>query len=282
MKKKNHNHRSIFRLVRAGLQAIFLLCAFGCASAASSKHTPEALPGETVSAESRHLRYGVPGTADQIVRRDGYALGFSDRHKQAVWVSYELNGTDLSGPHVERSNRFLPDPEIAKSAVPGDYTRSGYDRGHLAPAADMARSGKTMKESFYMSNISPQRPHFNRGIWLELEKQVRHFAKTEGRIIIITGPVLPSPGTAKKSIGRGKVTVPKYFYKVIYDPTPPEKMVAFIIPNRGSRRKLQKFVVPVDRVEELTGLDFFNLLPETGQSDLEKTVSTPEWEWIKK
>lgn len=266
----------LFRFLFISL--LLILCPFcpGCRVAGESQPVRENPPAIV---RGRHLAYGIPGSADYIIQREGYALGFSIRHKQAVWVSYELTADDLAGPRAARTNRFCPDPDIPESATPGDYTRSGFDRGHLAAAADMARSASVMAESFYMSNISPQRPRFNRGIWLALEKQVRQFAKTEGRIIIVTGPILPS-GAADQTIGQSKVTVPEYFYKVIYDTTPPEKMVAFIIPNRGSSADLQTFIVTVDHVEELTGLDFFGLLPAAIQNSMEKGLSTPQWKWL--
>ena len=103
-----------------------------------------------------NLNYGVPGTADAIIEREGYALGYAEYHEQAAWVLYRLTGEQVSLKAVRRGNRFAEDPDIPTgSATPGDYRNSGFDRGHLAPAADMAYSPLTMKEGFYMSNISP-------------------------------------------------------------------------------------------------------------------------------
>ena len=165
------------------------------------------------------------------------------------------------------------------SAVPADYRKSGYDRGHLAPAADMGFSARTMADSFYMSNMSPQKPQFNRGVWKDLEEQVRRFALDEGEIYVVTGPILPAVKTI--TIGSSRVTVPTHFYKVVYDLTPPQKMIAFILPNAGSRADLRTFAVTVDQVEERTGLDFFSVLPEEKQRRLESTISVKDWRWIK-
>ena len=189
-----------------------------------------------------NLVYGIPSAADCIVEREGYALGYSEKHEQAAWVQYIVTCEEVSRKAAKRGNNFRPDPEISTgSATPQDYTRSGYDRGHLASAADMSFSAKTMSESFFMSNMSPQKPQFNRGIWSRLEKQVRHFARKEKRIVIVTGPILPAEKTV--TIGANRVTVPEYYYKVIYDITPPEKMIGFILPNKGSKADLRTFAV---------------------------------------
>lgn len=227
-----------------------------------------------------NLSYGVPGTADTIVEREGYALGYIEKHEQPAWVQYIMTADEVSRRAAKRGDDFRPDPEIPTgSATPQDYTRSGYDRGHLAPAADMSFSVRTMSESFYMSNMSPQAPQFNRGIWSKLEKQVRHFAKRERRIVVVTGPILPKEKTI--TIGANRVTVPEFYYKVIYDTTPPEKMIGFVLPNKGSKADLRTFAVTVDRVEELTGLDFFSEVPQPKQEQLERTITVESWDWIR-
>lgn len=227
-----------------------------------------------------NLKYGVPGRADAIVEREGYALGYIEKHEQPSWVCYIVTKEELSIRAAKRTNNFRADPAIPTgSANPADYTRSGFDRGHLAPAADMSFSPQAMSDSFFMSNMSPQRPQFNRGIWGKLEKQIRRFANREGMIVVVTGPILPETPTI--TIGRSKVTVPEYYYKVVYDLTPPQKMIGFILPNKGSRADLRSFAVTVDRVEELTGLDFFSLVPQPQQEALEKTISVESWDWIR-
>ena len=225
-----------------------------------------------------NLSLGIPGPADTIIDRPGYALGYIERHEQAAWVIYRLTVEELKTKVSSRSDDFRADPDIPTgSATPADYKRSGFDRGHLAPAADMAFSVQTMSDSFYMSNMSPQRPECNRKIWKDLETQVRHFALAERDVYIVTGPILPQRPSL--TIGENKVTVPDAFYKIVYDRTPPQKMIAFIVPNAGSSEPLQSFVVTVDRVEEETGLDFFPLLPQPLQEELESTISIHAWAW---
>ena len=180
---------------------------------------------------------------------------------------------------AQRTNKFRSDPQIPTgSATPGDYRRSGYDRGHLAPAADMAFSGQTMADSFFMSNMSPQKPAFNRGIWKDLEALVRNFAITERRIVVVTGPILPKEKTV--TIGANRVTVPAHYYKVIFDLTPPRKMIGFILPNEGSDKPLAAFAVTVDAVEKATGLNFFSKVPKDEQERLERTISVKAWDGL--
>ena len=225
-----------------------------------------------------NLTLGIPGPADTIVDRPGYALGYIEYHEQAAWVVYRLTAEEITTKAAARTNDFRADPDIPTgSATPDDYKRSGYDRGHLAPAADMSYSIRTMSDSFYMSNISPQRPGFNRRIWKKLESTVRKFALAEKDMYIVTGPILPKNKTL--TIGPNEVTVPDALYKIVYDRTPPQKMIAFIIPDAESSAPLQSFVVTVDCVEETTGLDFFSELPQPLQENLESTISIDKWDW---
>ena len=226
-----------------------------------------------------NLSFGIPGKADTIIDRPGYALGYSEYHEQAAWVIYIMTREKATTKEAQRTNKFRSDPQIPTgSATTGDYRRSGYDRGHLAPAADMAFSGQTMADSFFMSNMSPQKPAFNRGIWKDLEALVRSFAITERKIVVVTGPILPK----KKSvtIGTNKVTVPTHYYKVIFDLTPPQKMIGFILPNEGSDEPLAAFAVTVDAVEKATGLNFFSKVPKEEQERLERTISTKAWKGL--
>ncbi|WP_373331376.1 DNA/RNA non-specific endonuclease [Salmonirosea aquatica] len=213
---------------------------------------------------------------DQLVRRVGYTLRYVEQYEQAAWVAYVLQADQIQGGE-ERDNQFMPDPVVQSgTAVTADYTRSGYDRGHLAPAADFKNSYQVMKETFYMSNISPQEPQFNRGIWLELEKMVRVWAVKYQRIYVVTGPVL-KPGLP--TIGRlNKVSVPQQFYKVILYVNPPYvKGIGFLLNNEPSKAPLSSFVVPIDSIEKITGIDFFPRLPDSIERNVESKSNAREW-----
>ncbi len=210
-----------------------------------------------------------------LTEHSAYSLGYSEDHEQAAWVAYLITREHTRNQH-ERRNNFRADPSIATgSASPADYSGSGYDRGHLAPAADFDFSRKALSETFYMSNISPQKPELNRGKWKELEDQVRSWATEYDSLWVVTGPVLEK---GLKKIGTNRVSVPKYFYKIILDPgRPAVKMIGFIMPNSKNTKSLEYYAVPVDSIEILSRLDFFPQLPDLLEDSLEKSVDTEAW-----
>jgi len=221
----------------------------------------------------------IPKTNPQdiIIDHTGYSLLYNEKHEQANWVAYQLTKEETV-KIVERTDKFLPDPLVkTKSANDKDYSGSSYDRGHLAPASDMGWSSTTMAESFYYSNMSPQDPSFNRGIWKRLEELVRTWAIEIDTIYVVTGPVLTTELT---SIGSNKVSVPKYFYKVILDYSEPNiKGIGFIISNSGSSDPLQYYAVTIDSVQKFTGIDFFPLLPDDQEKLIESNLTINDWTW---
>lgn len=221
----------------------------------------------------------IPSSNYEVVRHSYYSLGYDEKHEQAAWVAYKLEAKETRGS-AERDDRFIPDPKVkTKSARHSDYSGSGYDRGHLAPAADFKFSDKAMAESFYMSNMSPQKPRFNRGIWKELEEKVRDNVRRDKAYYVVSGPVLK--GERLRKIGRRtKVSVPRYYYKILLDLDEPEiKAIAFLMKNEGSEKPLSSFVVSIDKVEEMTGLDFFPNLPDALEKKLEASTSLKGWEF---
>lgn len=214
----------------------------------------------------------------KILRHKYYSFCYSEEHEQAMWVAYMIS-VDNFNPEVSRKGSFRNDPLVeTKTASTRDYTNSGYDRGHLAPALDMRHNETSMYESFYMSNVSPQKPGFNRGIWKKLENKARVWALEDGVMYVTTGPVLTE---FIDTIGvSNKVPVPKYYYKVLLDCVGPDyKMAAFILPNEKSDKPLYDFVVTVDSLEELTGIDFYPALPDVLEKELEreKNVTINDW-----
>ena len=230
--------------------------------------------------DSQHVGAGVtgdyvpPAPSDYVVIRDGYELGFNADTHQPDWVAYRLTKEKLLNPKADRSNDFRPDAEIKESAQLADYRRSGYDRGHMAPAADMKGSQHEMSESFLLSNMSPQEPACNRGVWGRLEDKIREIAKNENSVYVVTGPIHDEERKLKV-IGKSEVWVPDFYFKVVLDETPPRKMIAFIIPNRGSEKELWKFALTVDEVEEATNLDFFPGTPD--EAELESGLDLKAW-----
>jgi len=211
-----------------------------------------------------------------IISKPGFILEYNENYEQASWVAYQLTSDETYGS-FNRTDNYHEDNQVNnESAELSDYRCSGYDRGHLAPAADLAWSRDAMESSFALSNMSPQKSSFNRGIWRKLELLVRAWAQEESSLYIVTGPVFRY-GIVER-IGDNGVGVPKYYYKAVLDYTPPErKAIGFLLPHRESDRPLSSFAVTIDRIEEITGEDFFHTLPDSSENQLESRFDTQRW-----
>ncbi|GAA3636538.1 DNA/RNA non-specific endonuclease [Flavivirga jejuensis] len=220
--------------------------------------------------------YFLPtSTTSQITHHEGYSLSYSEPHEQAEWVAYELKKS-----HLAKTNFKRPYFEIDKAIKTGaahwrNYKKSGYDRGHLCPAGDRRYSQFAHDETFLTSNISPQRHDFNSGIWNALEQKVRYWAGKYDGVFVVTGGVLKH---GLKTIGEENVAVPNEFYKVLIDTnTDKTKMIAFLLPHKKSNKPLYEFVVSVDTIEKLTGIDFFHELDDALENKLEASSSYKAW-----
>lgn len=215
-------------------------------------------------------------TNEAIIERPYYTLRYSEEHEQALWVAYKLSADSLKQEKFKRKDDFRKDPRVRTgSAELADYKGTGYDRGHLAPAADFSYDEFALSQTFYMSNMSPQAASFNRGIWKKLEDQVRKWSMEDSEIYVVTGPILNKKFT---TIGENKVSIPEYYYKVILDITKPEiKAIGFLLKNEKSGESLELFAVSIDKIEELSGLDFFPTMPDDLENKLERSVATSLW-----
>src|SRR6056297_2800745 len=168
----------------------------------------------SISCYSQNFDFLPTSTTGQVVEHTHYTLSYDEQHEQAEWVAYELTASEVNGSY-DRTDNFRKDPKVSTgSASLSDFKGSGYDRGHLAPAGDMSFSYTAMSESFYLSNMSPQEASFNRGIWRQLESQVRDWAQNNGSVYVVTGGILDG---SYQDIGPNDVTVPSDYYKVILD-----------------------------------------------------------------
>ena len=220
--------------------------------------------------------YFLPtSTTGQIVHHKNYSLSYSESHEQAEWVAYELKAS-----HLSSTNHKRPYFEIDKAVKTGaahwrNYKQSGYDRGHLCPAGDRRFTKEAHDETFLTSNISPQEHQFNSGVWNRLEQKVRYWARKNDGVFVVTGGVLKNN---LKTIGSENVAVPNQFYKVILDRTNGKtKVLAFLVDHKDSDLPLYKFVVSVDKVESLTGIDFFPQLDDDIENQLEASSSYKNW-----
>jgi len=217
----------------------------------------------------------LPIQRDYVLDYTGFILEFDTMHRNATWVCYMLCQAKL-GDGVERASNFRQERRLG-SLSPRDveYRNSGFDRGHLAPAADMSYSSQSMYDSFFLTNASPQVPSFNRGIWKQLEGKVRDFAIEKDTIWVITGPVLTS---ALPKIENTNISIPEIYYKVIYKPNiEGGQGIAFLMKNEEGTGQLMNFAVSIDSVEAITGLNFFPLLSPQQEKQIESTFDIDWW-----
>ena len=152
-----------------------LILFFACRS------TIDIPPNENISFE--------PKSSGEIVKHTYYTLAYSEENEQAFWVYYQLTPENINGTQA-RTDDFRPDPAVSTgSASLEDYKYSGYDRGHLCPAADMTQNKTAMSETFFLSNMSPKLSGFNSGIWSTLEGKVREWALQYNKLYVVTGPI---------------------------------------------------------------------------------------------
>ncbi|MGI9547638.1 MAG: DNA/RNA non-specific endonuclease [Flavobacteriaceae bacterium] len=228
-----------------------------------------------------HSKSSVPSyflpssTTGVVIDHDHYTLSYNEDYEQAEWVAYKLKKSHLTSDNRQRPD-FIEDPYVpTKSADWRNYRGSGYDRGHLCPAGDRRFSELAYRETFYTSNISPQDNDFNAGIWNELEMQVRIWTKKYGELFIATGGILEF---GLPAIGEEDVAVPRWYYKIVSRGAKNDlKAIAFLIPHRPSEKSLERYMVTIDRVEEMTGIDFMAELPDRIEDNIEDQVEKSDW-----
>lgn len=219
-----------------------------------------------------------PGLNSQIVDYDFFLVNFNTSLHIPNWVSWELTSDETFGE--EPRGKFATDPAIAGSATPDDYKGSGYDRGHMAPAADMKWSPQAMQRCFYMTNMCPQAHSLNGGAWKKLEEKCRLWAQADSAIYIVCGPIYsPEPD---EFIGENAVAVPKAFFKVICSPyANPPRGIGFIMTNGKVAGGLQAAAVTIDEVERITGHNFFSALPDDVENAIEAECKFHLWSNLK-
>lgn len=219
----------------------------------------------------------IPG--HEVVRHTGYTLSWNEDNLVADWVAYELTAEELDTQEVSRTEDFRPDPAVRKSSQLDDYRNSGFSRGHLAPAQDFKWSASAMSDTFFLTNMVPQKQdNYNAGIWLSAENAVRDSARITGSVYVVTGPVLTDG--SYNTIGENKVTVPKECYKalLVIDEEGEVHTIAMSIPQTaGKKEKINKYLMSVNELEELTGLDFFPSLDDEVEEKAEETYDLDFW-----
>lgn len=231
---------------------------------------PEARPA------SSYFSVAIPeGTPSQIKEYEGFTVSFNKDNGTPNWVAWELLGTEADGTEG-RYNKFWQDTDLEGCPETRDYSNSGYDRGHLCPAADQKWSQQAMVDCFSLANIAPQDHDLNTGAWKTLENKERVWAKRDSAIVIIAGPIYSSTDT--KRIGRADVRVPGAFFKVFAAPYLNEpRGIAFVYPNMTAPGNMQQYVMTIRELEGISGYDFFSELPRSEQDRLETKASFNDW-----
>lgn len=250
----------------------FLLFAVSCVS------------HKTLAQKTKNKRIEQPasmrGVPEYILERTGYILSFNRLHNNPNYVAWELTAEETEG-RVSRAKEFEADPDLPQTqrVLPSDYKGSGYDRGHMAPAGDMKWSSRAMVESFYMSNVCPQNRTLNGGAWQTLEEACRRWAKKEGAVYIVCGPVYLQERKNRKTIGREtSVTIPDGFFKVVLSlRLGHEKAIGFYYENHEGSQPMKATVRSVDEIEKLTGIDFYVNLDRKLERRLEASCSLKDW-----
>ena len=236
------------------------------------------LTSSTAPARSPLLTVTVP-QGNRRVDYKAITVYFNRSLRIPACVAYELTATmvsmaDAPGAEKRRNHKFYGDPNVAGSPDWGDYRKSGYTRGHMAPAMDMRWNHQAMAECFLMTNICPQIEQLNNGPWKSLEESVHRWAKRDGSIWVYTGPIMGSRG---QRIGpQHDIAVPSAFYKVLYAPRQ-QRAIAFIYDNQAGAGGMARHATTIAEVERRTGITFFPRMAATTARSLKCQCDLTQW-----
>lgn len=236
--------------------------------------------GEVAAADGMELPATPTGSQCQILKREGYTVAYDKATKLPKWVAWHLTADHTDGDFNRDGLKFVDDRDVPEPrATDADYSRSGYDHGHMCPSGDNKWSRKAQVQTFLYTNCCPQVHGLNAGDWNDIEQRCRSWAETFGGVYIVCGPIL-GDGAYRKTIGRNKVAVPERFFKVVLrlgDDRSATKTIGFVCDNEPSKNRMADLVRTVDEVEEITGLDFFPQLPDDIEAEVESKASLADW-----
>jgi len=218
-------------------------------------------------------------TDEKTLVHEGYTCSFNTSRLTPTYVAWCLTRERVNGK-VKRTNFFDVDPSVESryQVRHSDYSGTRFDRGHMCPAADNQHSQKAMVECFYMTNMCPQRHALNSGAWNDLEIQCRSWARNYGKVYICSGPIYDKK--PYQTIGNRRscrIAVPDRFFKVVLMVGRQTKAIGFIYPNGSANKEMRSYAVSVDKVEQVTGLNFFYLLDDKIENQIEKECKPSAW-----
>ena len=217
----------------------------------------------------------VLNLSEKILCRKTYTLSYNKDTKCPNWVAWYLTAEHVDGD-CQRDNAYYEDDDVPfPKATNADYRRSGWSRGHMCPAGDNKWDAEAMRESNLLTNMCPQNPSLNSGLWNVIERDCRKWAKKYGGVYIVCGPVFLN--TEHETIGENKISVPEAFFKVILRMYPKPAAIGFVVRNNEGKKKRDQFVNSVDEVERITGYDFFPSLPDDIEEEVEAHANLEDW-----
>lgn len=257
------------------LSALILIIVYGVNFYQDKEIQDKAVTVGATTKETTKTFFLPTSTTGQIIHHNGYSLSYNEEFEQAEWVAYELKKEHLSKKNFKRPYFEIDKAVKTNAANWRNYKKSGYDKGHLCPAGDRRYSKAAHDETFLTSNISPQEHKFNAGLWNRIEQKTRYWAGRYNGVFVVTGGVLKGK---MKTIGDEAVAVPNQFYKIILDyNNGAPKVIAFLTPHKDSKEPLYNYVVSVNSVEALTGIDFFPELDDAIESKIEASDNYKNW-----
>lgn len=273
-RNKRRRQKSGFIATAALAVCAILLCVH-LVSAGRDKNSSHTAAGDYTTVITN------PELDQDIISYKGMTVNFNPSLHIPNWVSWELTAGETTGTEP-RAKQFVPDPGVDGCARTEDYTNTGYDRGHMAPAGDMKWDKEAMRQTFYLTNIAPQSAQLNRGPWNTLEQKCRDRARRDSAIYIVCGPILSGAHSIDNYIGTTRVAVPARYFKVIISPyANPPRGIGFIMPNNNIKGGMQPYAVTIDSVEAATGHDFFSELPDELELHLESQCNFNQWSRLK-
>lgn len=235
---------------------------------------------ETSARQSLRLELPAITKGQTVIEHDGYTSSFNSVTMIPNWVAYELTSEELNGTVKRPSNSpFQPDPSYkGRQPQRSDYSNSSnWDKGHMAPCADMKWSEDAMFESFYLTNVCPQNRSLNAGDWESLEDKARSIARQKRSLFIVCGPIIGE--NRYGTLGEAKVVIPDAFFKaLLYKDSDGFHSIAFVMPNEGTHHSLGYYAMTVNDVEKLTGLDLFSALNDKIEEETESQLRLSDWQ----
>ena len=258
------------------IRSLISVLSFALLTALAPAQVPQAVSAASARLDPTLLELPVIGAEDVILAYSGFALYYDPERLIPDWVAYELTAEELGG-EVPRARGFSMDPGYrGRQAMREDYSNSGWDKGHMAPSADMKWSQEAMTESFYLTNICPQDPTLNGRDWHALENRVRDWAQRYGHVWVVCGPVFRDGRYG--TIGERAVAVPDCFFKAVLRQEGESYVaIAFVFENNAQRQPVRDAVISVNDVEALIGYDLFTNLDDRFEENIESQVRWEDW-----